>query len=225
MNIKKSKKVFKCLLIMLFFQTLFSTNILASEKPLFVNFTILGAVVGPTKINGRKWDASFSTFTSVAPILTEMMLPGSSFATSSVINLIAKSAPKGGAAPDVIGYIHQTGPTLKSLTKIAGTLLTLSSRKKLTKNSYFPSFSTGYIGWPIYKNTRFRIKLLDKDFRDDDHIGTVEINIDDIKKAIKAGKPIWINVSEQSMNQLLFISLTATKSLKSTSPKLNGNKW
>ncbi|MBR9867549.1 MAG: hypothetical protein GYB20_05740 [Oceanospirillales bacterium] len=59
----------------------------------------------------------------------------------------------------------------------------------------------------------------------DDVTGVVEIRKEDIDKAIDAGKPIWINVAEQSMNQILFVQISATSSFPQTRPKIEGSRW
>lgn len=218
------KNIVKLLVINL----MFCTNVIAKEEPVYVNFEILGAVVGPTKVNGRAWDASFATgktLNSISSTISNMYVPGSGIATSAIIDLIGKDAPKGKVAPDVIGYIVQTGLTTKKIGQRAFTPMVLANRHNLSRDSYMPNFSTGYRGWPIYKNTRFRIQLWDKDFQNHDNIGTVEITYEDISSAIEHGKPKWISVADQSMNQLLFILITATKSNKNAKSFINGHKW
>lgn len=213
----------KSIIIIIF---IFSVTTLSAKKPIFVNFTILGAIVAPNKITGKNWDISIGLNQTVGNLVSDMVIPGSGLLASAAISVIGKDAAKGKSAPDVIGYIVQTGPTTKKIGQKAFTPLVLSSRNyNFTKDSYIPSFNTGYNGWPIFENTRFRIKLWDKDFSDNDNIGTVELNIDDIKKAIKAKKPIWINVADQSQNQLLFISLSATKTNEKATSFIDGYKW
>jgi len=204
---------------------LLANTVFAKDKLMYVDFTILGAFVGPTKVNGKSWDASFKINKSMGTLVSDMIMPGSGFLTSSMIGAVGSAAPKGKAAPDVIGYIKQTGPTIKKLVKVAGTPLVLASKYNLSKDNYLPNFETGYSGWPIFKDTRFRIQLWDKDLMDHDNIGSVEITYDDILLAIEKGKATWIKVADQSMNQLLYISVTARKSLKNTRPKMNGYRW
>lgn len=197
-----------------------------AEEALTVDFTILGALIAPTKVNGKTWDASSGIDKTSSGMIAEMVMPGSGFAASAVISEVSKVAAQGIAAPDIIGYITQTGPTTRSLANIAGTRMALATKQfNFSRDSYTPTFQTGYSGWPVFKDTRFQIKLWDADIRNDDPVGTVELTQSDIQEAIMNGKPTWINVSDQSMNQVLFIQITASKSLPNTLPKMNGNRW
>lgn len=194
-------------------------------EPQFVNFTVLSAIIAPTKMNGSNWDAHFIFSGGAAQALGDLILPGSGLLTAAVIQSISDSSKKGTVAPDAIGYIQQIGPTLKNLANIAGTRLILADKKTISKDSYMPHFDTGYSGWPIFKDTRFRIYLFDMDIKNNDHIGTVEITFNDIMLAIQHGKSVWINVADQGNNQLLYIQISATKALPNQRPKLEGKQW
>jgi len=197
------------------------------DSPIYVNFTILSAVIAPTKINGKSWDAggTSSKGASGIGVISEMLMAGSGVPATSVISALSEVAAKGKAAPDVVGYVQQTGPTTRNLAKIAGIPMALSTRENRTKDSYIPRFSTGYSGWPVFPDTRFQIQLSDLDLMDHDHIGVVELNYEHILSVIEEGKPKWINVADQSMNQLLYILVTATKADEHTRPKMNGYEW
>ena len=201
-----------------------STGALA-EEPLKVNFTVLSALIGPTKVNGKTWDPSAGFDTTSSSIITEMVVPGAGVFASTVISAMSRVAAQGQAAPDVIGFIVQTGITTTNLKKIAFIPMKLANTRNISRDSYTPRFQTGYSGWPIFKDTRFQIQLWDFDMIDPDPIGVIELTYENIIEAIEKGKPIWINVAEQSMNQLLFVQITASFSLKSTAPKMNGYKW
>lgn len=221
------KQIIRLIVVFLFLisTAIASGDIEEPEQPQYVNFTILGAVVGPTKINGATWDATFRANSKTSGLLSDFVLPGSGELTSSAIQVISQVSKHGTAAPDVIGNVVQTGPTVRTLTNVAGIRMTLADKRRLTKDSYMPEFDTGYSGWPIYKDTRFRIQLWDKDAIRSDNIATVELTYDDIMLAIKRGKPVWINVADQSMKQLLYVEITATKALTNQSPKMEGYRW
>ena len=103
--------------------------------------------------------------------------------------------------------------------------IALATKKKKSQDSYTPDFNTEYLSWPIYENTRFRIKLFDADLFRNDPIGTIEITSQDIVNAIKEKKPLWINVSQQSVKQLLYIQISASTVIGKPEPYLNGLKW
>ena len=204
----KSFKIKYTLLFILLF------NILnANEEIKYIDLTILGAVIAPTKIDKTTWDRGVIKIDNASSnLISEMITTG--IPVSSIMNTIGNSAAKGTAAPDVIGYIQLLGKTLKSVSNIAWTPIALATKNyAITKNSYTPMFNAGYKNWPLYKDNRFRIVLLDADmFDSDDAIGTIELTYDDVMNAIKIGKTTWINVSEQGSNQLLFIQISASES-------------
>lgn len=182
------------------------------EKPTYYNIEVLSALIGPSKVNGRPWDPKSGANTSaLAAVVSEMMLPGSSTTTASIISTVSTMAPTGAPAPDIYGYIVQNGPTTKSLVKVAGKVQALLLRRNKSKNSYTPRFYGGYQGWPVFLSTRFRIQLWDADVLEDDHVAVVELNASHLKDAALKGEPLWINVSEQSMNQLLFVLISVTE--------------
>lgn len=203
---------------------LISTFVYAQE-PIKVNFTVLGAVIGPVKINGKSWDVGRAVDPSASGLIAELMAPGSGALVSSVVNTVSQVAANGTAAPDVVGYIQQVGPTTRYLSKISGTPIELAGKRTLARDSYTPNFQAGYSGWPIFIGTRFRIHLWDLDFQNHDTIAAVEITYDDIMSAIKHGKTKWIKVADQSNNQLLYIQISASSSLEYTKPSINGYRF
>mgnify|MGYP000579320415 CR=1 FL=1 len=202
-----------------------SSILQAEQKALFVDFSVLGAVVSPTKMNGATWDRGFSINKSIGSLISNMVIPGAGFAVEAVLGSIGKDAAKGQAAPDVIGYIMQTGYSQGSFRRAINMPVGLANKKQKSQDSYTPDFSTSYLGWPIYENTRFRIKLYDADLFKDDPMGTVEITSRDIVQAIKANKPLWINVSQQSSNQILFVQISASRVVGKSRPDIKGVRW
>lgn len=194
-------------------------------EPLRIDFEILSALIGPTKVNGASWDSPKGIDNASASLLSEMLMPGSGVAASAVISTVSNVAAKGAAAPDVIGYIRQKSTTTRQLAKIAGTPLALAIRRQKTQDSYTPRFYASYQGWPIYEDARFQIQLWDADVSFDDQIATVELTYDDIQEALEAGKPTWINVADQSLRQLLYVQISVTESHERTPAKMNGYQW
>lgn len=195
------------------------------SQPTYLDIEILSALIGPLKVNDRPWDSKSSVNPSAVALVSEMMLPGSGAAASSVISAVKSAAPHGTAAPDVIGYIVQRGPTIKALVSVAGTPMALALKHQKTQDSYTPRFFANYQGWPVFEGTRFQIQLWDADLLENDQIAVVEINYKHLLDAAEKGKPTWINVADQSLNQLLYILVSVSHSLKSTRPKMNGIRW
>lgn len=196
-----------------------------TTEPIKVNIEILSALIGPTKVNGTSWDTEAKIDRASVALISEMVLPGSGFTASNVASAVSKVAISGSAAPDVVGYIYQKGTTTKQLVKYAGNPIALSTFRNKSQDNYTPRFYAGYSGWPIFHDTRFQIQLWDADILNHDHIAVVELNYSNILEAIEKGEPTWINVAEQSMNQLLYILISVIESDKYTRPKMNGDRF
>lgn len=194
-----------------------------SEVQLKADITFLGAVIGPTKLNGKPWDASYDTKKSIGAGLSTLL--SSAVPHKKIIDTVLAGAPKGSGAPDIIGSIQQVGPSYPGLEEAAKAPIALADKKTITKNGYTPIFTTEYKAWPMYSNTRFRIRLWDKDMMQNDFIGTVEVTTEDIQKAITAGQAIYINVSNQSQNQILYIQISAIQSGAKNQPQIIGSLW
>jgi hypothetical protein len=195
-------KFILCLFILL-------TSAFAKEEPIKVNISILSAVIGPSKVGDQKWDTGFGSLKGLAP-LASLVVPFSGMITTSVVSGLIGKAPQGNSAPDVFGTAQFIGNIDMDPSSSLLKPLDLATFKTLTKNSYTPGLKGEYKSWPMYKDTRLRIELKDKDFAEHDLIGKVEITRSDVELAIKTGKPIYINVAEQSQNQLLFIQISAS---------------
>lgn len=206
--------------VILILFVLISFNTYADEEPTYYNISIMGAVIGPTKIGNQKWDTGFGSLKGIVPLAT-IALPGILPLSSSLISKIIEKAPTGTSAPDVFGNVQMVGPTTKDALKVLKKPIQLATKQNLTKNSYTPSLFAEYQSWPIYKNTRIRIELWDKDISENDLIGKVELNSKDLDKATKEEKPVYIKVADQSQNQLLYIQISVTKSTTKT-PRYSG---
>ena len=204
---------------------LISISSQANDDPIYVNISFLSVLVAPTKVNSNTWDASAKINAHASGLLADMMLPGSGIATGTIISKASELATQGKAAPDVIGYVVLTGPTTRNLVNIAGTPIALATKINRTKDSYTPRFNTSYYGWPMYQDTRFQIHLWDLDLVNHDPIGVVEITKKHVVHAIDEGIPIWVNVANQSMNQLLYVQISATKARKYTKTRIDGYRY
>ncbi|MBO6812123.1 MULTISPECIES: hypothetical protein [Marinobacter] len=196
-----------------------------SNELVRVNIEFLSALIGPTKVNGNPWDSKAKINSTAMGMISDMIAPGSGVAASTVAAAVAKNAPQGISAPDVIGYVVQRGPTIRNLVNIAGIPMALASNRTKTRDSYTPRFYADYQNWPMFPGTRFQVQLWDMDLADNDQIAVVEITYDEIMRARDEGEPTWINVADQSMNQLLYVLISVSPSIGNTPPKMNGYRW
>lgn len=195
------------------------------DAPLHATVSILGALVGPTKIDGKPWDSSLRLGSAASAAIGELGLPGTSALTASLIGSIANQAPQGKAAPDVVGYVRLEGTTTRNLASAGGTNLALADRRMMTRDSYTPRFYVTYQGWTFFPDNRLRVHLWDRDLQNHDSIAVVEITYQDIIKAIEVGKPIWVNVADQSLKQLLYVQISASKAPPNTRPELRAYRY
>lgn len=217
----KTTPLFTLLLLTL---TISSSPLGAQEEPLKVNIIITAVAIGPSRFDGNPWDKSNNT-PDTPPTNTTASDSKVDTRPELAIQALLETAPAGRAAPDVVGYVVQAGATRTELAAYAGIPLALASTDNLIPNSYTPRFRTGYSGWPLYAQSRLRIRLWDRDRRVHQHIGMVEINYEHILDALKAGVPTWINVAEQSNNQLLYVQLSVSKAAEHARPRMYGYRF
>jgi len=198
-------------------------SICAARGPLIANISILGAVIGPSKWNGDPWDGAGKRNPKAFKAIGKIVNAGNA-SVPAVIKKVEKLAPTG-RAPDVFGYVTTYGPTTTALSDTAATRFTLATKHSARRNTYHPRFNVSYDGWPVYKHTQFRIVLWDADRSRNEAIGVVNISYADVKNAVAAGKPIWVNVYKRSQGQIICIQIKASKAPPNAVAKVDGDKY
>jgi len=186
----------------------------APPRPKWVNIHLLSALIGPSKVHGSRWDGPGSAST------TGVSLPRSTTLSASIIREVVNQAASGYAAPDVIGFVQEISADSDSNVQIA-----LATRRHKVANSYTPRFKVDYLHWPIGPNTRFYIELWDSDLYQNDPIGSIELTYKDLQTALTANTAVWINVGEQSLDQLMAIKIAVTRASGSQRQKIHGLPW
>jgi len=195
-----------------------------AKKPLVVNVSIFGAVIGPSKWTGAPWDGTGKR-NPKAFAATIKTVKSDGTPVPAVIKQVEKLAPKGAAAPDVFGYVTTYGPTTRALADSAATRFALATKRKAKRNTYTPRFDVTYDAWPVYAHTQFRIVLWDGDRSKNESIGVVNISQSDIADALDAGKPIWVNVYRRGQGQILYVKIRASKAAPNAVAKVEGEKY
>lgn len=80
-------------------------------------------------------------------------------------------------------------------------------------NKYTPAWSAGWSHIPLDCNHDVRLILFLEDYDpvgQNDQIGTVEVNRDDLIRAARLQKVVPVYVGDQSQNQLVFVNVSVT---------------
>ena len=162
---------------------------------------LLGATIGPGKIDGTQWDGpGWYVPSSVWGGLSTALGVASPYVP--VVAFIGSSAVQALQRPDVIGRATITGggETIDrgwtGLSKI--------------QDSFTP---TWYVTWShivLSPKTRLTVDLDDADLMFDDPIGVAQIGFKDLDAALKAGEGYPVNVSGQTDKQILFVKIAVT---------------
>jgi len=189
-----------------------------ADLPKTVSVEVLSALIGPSKVDGSKWDG-------IGHVKPEVQQQVQRIAAQKVVAL-AGLAVGVAAAPYTAAVSLMSGIGTSFLSKEDkpdpyGTVEVavdneyqpamkrdLYPRGGFEKDTFMPSFPDGaFQRIPLKKGTRFRVTLWDKDLTKSDFIGKAEITYDDLVAALNAGKIYQVMVADQTQNQLLFIGI------------------
>ena len=188
----------------------------AGAMPERLRITLIGAHIGPGKVDGTRWDGigklsedQVSKTQELVQLAAEMAAaaanpPAALAATAG--KLLGDMAMPAASKPDVYGWVEWqpagSGPTLK---------LDLAPRSRPVRE--FSATWRQPVVLPDAKwnpRLRIRITLRDKDITSDDAIGTVELNGDHIRYAWARQKVTPILVADQSDGQLLAVKVSVS---------------
>jgi hypothetical protein len=171
-----------------------------------VNVELLGALIGPGKLDNTQWDGAGTVPPEVLEaIATAAGLPG----TGAILGVIQSAAYQALSKPDPLGSAElNEGGGFDSLFTIA-----LTSVASNEEDTFAPSWPQPYPGWkdvPFGNGTQVRVTVLDEDLASNDNIGVATINFDDLKEAWDAQDSHWVRVDDQTNGQLLALQVQVT---------------
>lgn len=169
-----------------------------------VNVDIVGLVFGPSLSDGTYWDANELVPDSIRSDLNSALASVNPYVP--VAELLTEAVLAGTKAPDPYGFAELAvdGEYQQSLAYNF-----YPDRSSNQEDTYTPSISGG--GWtsiPLDTGTRIRVTAFDEDLVNDDAAGIAEIGFPDLKAALDEGKVFHVNVSDQTQNRLLFVSVS-----------------
>jgi hypothetical protein len=175
----------------------YPTSVPEKVEPAFVRVSIIGALIAPSKTDGRTWDGPGRVPIETTNKVVSALAAANPYA--AVAGVVANLAMSTLDKPDPYGYAELLGPGLAGSVE-----LPMSYIDTLT-----PSWQgADFIQVPLRSGARIRITLIDKDLSHDDPIGTVELSNRDLREALEAGNIVPVRVAEQSNSQILFINVS-----------------
>ncbi|MBR9867548.1 MAG: hypothetical protein GYB20_05745 [Oceanospirillales bacterium] len=117
--------------ILLFISIALFASYSLAEQPDKINVQFLGALICPTKVNGKPWDRSKAPNLRASSIIGELVYPGSGIPIDFIAKTLNEVSVQGVGAPDVIGYVYQKGPTVAQMVNYAGIPQTLVSKLRI----------------------------------------------------------------------------------------------
>jgi len=180
----------------------FGTNCTGGQcVPDSVTIVVLDAVIGPGKADGGLWDGWGNVPVDVAAELAAVVDAG---ITSQILNFVTSVAMQTLEKPDPNGYIQLNEGWGY------GEKVWLASDTTNTEDTFTPVWPDGGKGWgdvPFTEEVKVKIALFDEDVANDDDIGVAVMNYDDFLEAWAAKEKFYVNVADQTQNQLLLVGI------------------
>lgn len=160
----------------------------------FRTVSVLGALIAPTKLDGRPWDGMGDP-TQLAQAVGGLLADASPY--TAIASAMAGPAAAALDQPDVGGSAQLF---------MDGREFGVGVLEKV-QDSFTPQWST--VTWDNVELPRARVRLTlwDRDLLNDDPIGIVEISPDELVNAASAGTVVPIRVDAQNL-QVLFVSIS-----------------
>jgi hypothetical protein len=178
------------------------------NPPKYAHVSLLGVIVGPAKKDNTQWDGPGKVPPEVFSDL------------SALLGTILKAAGKPGAAGVAKLASFFASPAIASLAKPdvegAVTVYLNGMLDDRLVEFFLPKIQDSFTpDWPgadwdrvPIAEARIRVQLTDSDPINDDPIGIVEIQSVDLINAAQAGNVYLVPVTEQSVNQVLFVKIS-----------------
>lgn len=166
------------------------------RPPETVNVSVVGILVG-IKSNRLAWDGPGTLSNDNVGAISEAMVGTGNLYGAAAVQ-VANLASAGFQPPDVGGHVD-----------VYSARATTSLDLAKVQDSYTPTWSDASIGGvPLDRSVRIRVTLYDRDLVDDDPMGVVELNLDDLRAAYEAGRIHHVRVDDQSNGQVLFVDIS-----------------
>ena len=172
-----------------------------APEPDAVNISLASALIRPWDTQKEEWDGSSSASSEEIDALLSALANVNPYAAA--LEYVSNLAADGWAPPDPFGQIELfTGGQWRSDLQID---------IPPTQDTFNPPlYNDGWPNIPVEQEMRVRVVLWDEDVVNDDPIGSVELNRDDMMNAYFAGGVYPVNTSDQDAGSILFVSVSIT---------------
>ena len=174
------------------------------ELPATVSIEVLGALIGPGKIDHTTWDGTGTVPPEILMALADAFgYPG----VDKIVDVVQQAAYQALSKPDPFGTanLNPDGTGFDAADDV-----TLATIETNTDNTFTPIWPMPYPGWtdlPFDKGLQVRITLYDEDLEYNDDIGVVTVTYADLVEAWKAQDSHWVRVEEQGGGQILAVQI------------------
>lgn len=171
------------------------------EPPRHVRVVLVGATIGPSKIDGTAWDGAGGALPTLAAGIAREL--GADAAQGIVVAHVAGELLTQTTRPDPYGYVE---------ARVGGELLARAAlpRGPESTDTLTPSWprAAGLARVPLGAGTRIRVHLVDHDLDADDPIGDAEISAAVLRAALDSGRVFQVDVGDQTQGQVLRLGLS-----------------
>lgn len=172
-------------------------------RPDFVTVQLTEALICPWDSNGKEWDRDRTVSRQDMDELDDALASEEPFAASAAF--ITGLTHKGFSPPDPYGQAELwSNGTWNPIP--------LATRATNLEDTFRPLWR-GAPGWQHVRfapELRIRVTLYDEDILNDDPIGVVELDANDILAALDFGQQFPVRVYDRGQQQVLFIGLSVT---------------
>ena len=163
-----------------------------------------GALIGPAKIDRSTWDGNSAISETNWTALLALTSQTAPF--GGLVDFLADLAMSTLHKPDPFGYVELDrgngyDPEFQQ---------DLATKEDNTEDTFQPMWPTpvpGYTNVPFIEDTRIRTTLWDEDLINDDSVGVAVIRFDHILAAYLDEGVYWVNVADQTQQQLLMLAI------------------
>jgi hypothetical protein len=176
---------------------------LLRTRPEFVTVQLTEALICPWDSNGKEWDRDRTVSRQDMDELDEALASADPFAASAAF--ITGLTHKGFSPPDPYGQAELW-------SNGSWNPLPLATKATNLEDTFRPLWR-GAPGWQHVRfepTLRIRVTLYDEDILNDDPIGVVELDANDILAALDFGQQFPVRVYDRGQQQVLFIGLSVT---------------
>jgi hypothetical protein len=172
--------------------------------PKTISIELVGALIGPGKIDGTQWDLTDQVPPEILDALADAYgYPG----MGKVLEVVQSAAYQALSKPDPFGVANLNPDGVGFDSKLN---VNLADEATNTEDTFTPLWPMPFPGWQrlqVEPGMEVRVTLYDEDLALNDDIGTATITYDDILEAWTAGDSHWIRVEDQTNEQLIAVQI------------------